>query len=120
MPHAKAKKPKAPRDYPGRLTRDEYYALPSAQRWLYAMRAKSDLLGLWRDCRRKRCRRAHACMGDQLCYQRPMLPDLKNPNLGRPDFKFSYSYPKELDEPFAILEHLPSNTLLKPPALRRK
>ncbi len=37
MPQAKAKKPKAPRDYPGRLTRDDYHALPSAQRWLLAM-----------------------------------------------------------------------------------
>jgi len=118
MPYAK--KPKVPRDYPGRLTRDEYYALPSAQRWLYAMRAKSDLLELWRTCRRKRCRRAHACMGDQLCHHRPMEADLNNPNLGRPDFEFSYSLPKELDEPFAILEHLPFNRLLKPPVLRRQ
>lgn len=51
---------------------------------------------------------------------RPMEADLKNPNLGRPDFEFSYHYPKELDEPFAILEHLPHNRLLKPPALRRR
>jgi hypothetical protein len=113
-------KKKAPRDYPGRLTRDEYYALPSAQRWLYAMRAKSDLLELWQDCRRKRCRRARACQGDERCWLRPALPDLNNPNLGRPDFKFSYSFPKELDEPFATLEHLPHNRLLKPPVLRRQ
>lgn len=32
-----------------------------------------------------------------------MEADLKNPNLGRPDFEFSYSYPKEFDR------------LLKPP-----
>jgi len=43
-----------------------------------------------------------------------------NPNLGRPDFKFSYEYPKELDEPFADLESLPHNRLLKPPMLRRR
>ena len=48
-----------------------------------------------------------------------MEADLKNPNLGRPDFEFSYNYPKELDEPFAILEHLPHNRLLKPPKLKR-
>jgi hypothetical protein len=29
-----AKNPKAPPDHPGRLTRDECYALPSAQRQL--------------------------------------------------------------------------------------
>ncbi len=44
-----------------------------------------------------------------------MEADLKNPNLRRPDFKFSHSYPKELHEPFAILEHLPFDQLLKPP-----
>jgi hypothetical protein len=113
-----AKKPKAPRDYPGRLTKDEYYALPSAQRWLLAMRAKSDLLALWRSCSKKPCRKARACRGDERCYTRPMQADLKNPNLGQPDFKFSYHYPEDLDEPFAILEHLSSNPLLKPPKRR--
>jgi hypothetical protein len=83
------------------------------------MRAKSDLLELWRTCSKKPCRKHHACHGDKLCYQRPMEADLKNPNLGRPDFVFSYKYPKELDEPFAILEHLPHNPLLKPPRLKR-
>ena len=117
MPHAKTVK--APRDYPGRLTREEYYALPSWERWLYAMRAKSDLLELWRSCSKKPCRKHRACHGDQLCHQRPMEADLKNPNLGRPDFKFSYHFPKELDEPFAILEHLPFNPLLKPPKRKR-
>jgi hypothetical protein len=118
MPHTK--KPKAPRDYPGRLTRDEYYALPAARRWLYAMRTKSDLLELWRSCRKKRCRRARACHGDELCYQRPIAADLKSPNLGQPDFEFSYKYPKELDEPFVDLENLPYNSLIKPPPLRRR
>ena len=69
---AHTNKSKVPRDYPGRLTRDEYYALPSAQRWLYAMRAKSDLLELWLTCRRKRCRRARACLGDDRCWLRPI------------------------------------------------
>ncbi len=51
-----------------------------------------------------------------LCFANPpTCYVLKNPNLGRPDFKFSYSYPKELDEPFAILEHLPFDPLPKPP-----
>jgi hypothetical protein len=118
MPHAK--KIKAPRDYPGRLTRDEYYALPGSQRWLYAMRAKSDLLELWRSCSKKPCRRARACQGDKLCHQRPFEADLKSPNLGRPDFVFRYKYPKELDEPFVALENLPFNPLIKPPPLRRR
>jgi hypothetical protein len=116
MPHAK--KPKAPRDYPGRLTKDEYYALPSAQRWLLAMRAKSDLLALWRSCSKKPCRKARACQGDERCHTRPLQADLKNPHLGDPDFVFSYHYPKELDEPFAILENLPHNPFLKPPQRR--
>lgn len=111
---------KAPRDYPGRLTREEYYALPTPQRWLLAMRAKSDLLELWRTCSKKRCRRARCCFGDKTCYMRPIQADLKNPNLGRPDFEFSYKYPKELDEPFAILEHLPFNLLLEPPERKRR
>ena len=118
MPHTN--KTKAPRDYPGRLTKDEYYALPSAQRWLFAMRAKSDLLGLWRTCSKKPCRKHHACHGDKRCYLRPLEADLKSPNLGRPDFEFSYKYPKELDEPFAILEHLPFNPLLEPPARKSR
>ncbi|GEM_PF-5967978 len=118
MPHAK--KPKVPRDYPGRLTRDEYYALPMARRWLLAMRAKSDLLELWRTCSKKPCKHARTCQGDDRCWLRPALADLKNPNLGRPDFEFSYKQPKELDEPFAILEHLSSNPMLKPPVLRRR
>jgi hypothetical protein len=111
-----ANKLKVPRDYPGRLTRDDYYALPAAQRWLLAMRAKSDLLGLWRTCSKKPCRKAHACQGDESCWLRPVEADMKNPNLGRPDFEFSYHYPKELDAPFAILEHLPFNPQLEPPA----
>lgn len=118
MPHPQTTK--VPRDYPGLLTKDEYYALPSAQRWLLAMRAKSDLLELWRTCSKKPCRKHHACHGDKLCYLRPIQADLKSPNLGRPDFEFSYKYPKELDEPFAILEHLPSNPLLTPPKLKRR
>ena len=118
MPHAK--KEKAAHDYPGGLTREEYYALPSAQRWLLAMRAKSDLLELWQTCSNKRCHRAHACQGDERCWLRPLEADLKNPNLGQPDFEFSYKYPKELDEAFVLLENLPHNPLLKPPVLQRR
>lgn len=116
----RANKLKAPRDYPGRLTKDEYYALPTPRRWLYAMRAKSDLLELWRTCSKKPCRKHHTCQGDERCWLRPAEADLKNPNLGRPDFVFSYRRPKELHEPFAILEHLPFNPSLEPPARKSR
>lgn len=115
-----AKKVQAPRAYPGGLTYDEYYALPGAQRWLLAMRAKSDLLGLWQTCSKKPCQHAHACRGDERCYLRPLEADFKNPKLGQPDFEFSYNYPKELDEAFVLLENLPFNPLLKPPVPQRR
>jgi len=124
MAHGKkhAKKVKAPRAYPGGLTYDEYYALPGGQRWLLAMRAKSDLLGLWQTCSKKPCQHAHACRGDDRCWLRPLEADFKSPNLGQPDFEFSYQYPKELDEAFVLLENLPHNPLIKPPPelLRRR
>jgi hypothetical protein len=66
---------------------------------------------LYRDITRGRRRAAHR----DYHAGRP-----ENLNPERPDFKFSYSYPQEPDEPFAILEHLSSNTLLEPPVLRRK
>ena len=112
-----AKKVQAPRAYPGGLTYDEYYALPGWQRWLLAMRAKSDLLELWRTCSKTPCRHARACRGDKQCWLRPLEADFKSPNLGRPDFEFSYEYPKELNEAFVLLENLPFNPLIKPPAL---
>jgi len=95
------------RTYPGRLTQEEWLKTPVDRRCLLAARAQSDLLGLWRSCDKKPCRRAHTCHGDARCKSRPWQADLKNPNLGRPDFRFSYRIPEELDEAYWILDSLP-------------
>lgn len=50
-------------DYPGRLTREEWRALPRDQRLDIAKRAECDILKLWRDCPTKSCRRARRCTG---------------------------------------------------------
>jgi hypothetical protein len=95
------------RTYPGRLTREEWLKRPVDQRCLLAARAQSDLLGLWRSCDKKPCRRAHTCHGDEQCRKRPRQADLNNPNLGRPDFRFSYRIPEELNTAYWILDSLP-------------
>jgi hypothetical protein len=93
--------------YPGRLTRQQWLTLTIGERALLAARAESDLLGLWRSCGRKPCRRAHACCGDARCSARPYAADFKNPNFGQPDFEFSFRYPAHLRLPAAILGQLP-------------
>jgi hypothetical protein len=95
------------RTYPGRLTREQWLKLSILQRCLLAARAESDLLGLWRSCSKKPCRRAHACRGDERCRLRPRQADFKDPNFGQPDFVFSFRFPEELRVPAAILDHLP-------------
>jgi hypothetical protein len=100
--------------YPGRLTREAWLQRSVGERALLVARAGSDLLGLWKSCSRKPCRRAHACQGDARCKSRPYEADFKNPNFGRPDFQFSFRYPGHLRIPSAILEHLPY--LHQPPA----
>jgi hypothetical protein len=60
--------------------------------------------------RQEPCRRAHACHGDKQCRKRPAQADLKNPNLGRPDFRFSYRIPEELNTAYWILDSLPYQT----------
>jgi hypothetical protein len=64
--------PKPKRDYPGRLTLDQWRALPSAKRHDLAMRAQCDVLGSFRYCTNKKCRRARSCSsGDPIaCRQR--------------------------------------------------
>lgn len=94
------------RTYPWRLTREEWLALSSRQRMLLAKRAESDLLELWRTCRKKPCRRAHACLGDERCKLRPYEADWKNPNFGQPDFEFSFHYPDHLCSPSALIRYL--------------
>jgi len=101
--------------YPGRLTRQQWLALSVSQRCLLAARAQSDLLGLWKSCRKKPCRRGHACHGDKRCKSKPWQTDLNNPNLGDPDFKFSYRPPEHLRIPGAILDQLPYLPAPSPP-----
>ncbi len=62
------------RNYPGRLTREQWRALPPAERRTAAKRAQCDLLELWRDCANKRCRRARCCVGDPHACERRHLP----------------------------------------------
>jgi hypothetical protein len=100
--------------YPGRLTREEWLKRSVKERCLLAARAQSDLLGLWRSCRRKPCRRAHACHGDERCRSRPYQADFNNPNFGRPEFAFSYRRPDHLRILSAIIDQLPF--LHEPPA----
>jgi len=52
------------RDYPGRLTREQWRALPSQQRDDMAKRAQCDLLGSFRFCTNKMCRRVRSCSGN--------------------------------------------------------
>jgi hypothetical protein len=49
------------RDYPGRLTRTQWQALPFDKRTDLARRAQCDLLGSFRFCTNKACRRARWC-----------------------------------------------------------
>ncbi len=103
------------RTYPGQLTREEWLQLSIKQRMLLAARAESDLLGLWRSCNKKPCRRAHACRGDERCKLRPYEADFRSPNFGQPDFKFSFRFPDRLRIPSAILGHLPFERAPPPP-----
>ena len=57
------------RNYPGRLTREEWQALPRAQCHDLARRGQCDVLGSFRFCTNKRCLRARSCRGDpNACY----------------------------------------------------
>ncbi len=103
------------RTYPGRLTREQWLKLSISQRRLLAARAESDLLGLWRACRKKPCRRAHTCHGDERCNLRPYEADFKSPNFGQPNFQFSFRFPDHLCIPSAILDHLPFERAPPPP-----
>ena len=52
------------RNYPGRLTHEQWLALPHNKRRDLAMRAQCDLMGSFRHCKHKLCRRARTCSGD--------------------------------------------------------
>ena len=49
---------------PGRLTHEQWRALPHNKRRDLAMRAQCDLMGSFRHCKHKLCRRARTCSGD--------------------------------------------------------
>jgi len=60
------------RSFPGRLTLKEWLAVPFGKRVPLVWRAQCDLLGSFRFCTKKRCRRERTCCGDnpQACRQR--------------------------------------------------
>lgn len=60
------------RSFPGKLTLEEWRRAPSATRVLLVRRAQCDLLGSYRFCTVKRCKRARTCISDKPmeCWQR--------------------------------------------------
>jgi hypothetical protein len=52
------------RSFPGRLTLEEWLKVPFIERITLIWRAQSDLMGSFRFCAKKRCRRARSCCGD--------------------------------------------------------
>jgi len=60
------------RSFPGRLTLEEWLAVPFRKRIPLVWRGQCDLLGSFRFCANKRCRRERTCCGDdpQACRQR--------------------------------------------------
>ena len=52
------------REYPGRLTLEQWRALPRDKRCDMAKRAQCDLLGSFRFCLNKMCSRARSCSSD--------------------------------------------------------
>ncbi len=53
---------------PRRMTLRQWRRLPFPSRWWYLARAQCNLLGYWRDCKNRRCRRARRCLEPQPCY----------------------------------------------------
>jgi len=81
-------------NYPDRRTIEEWRALPARQRRELAWRAQCDLLGSFRHCANKRCRRARSCSGDaRACVDRL--------------WKLMPSKPKTLRSEIARLDALP-------------
>ena len=65
-------RPQTTRSFPGRLTLEEWLARPLRARTDLIRRAQCDLLGSFRFCANKRCRRERTCCGDDpgACRQR--------------------------------------------------
>jgi hypothetical protein len=63
---------KGRRSFPGRRTLEEWLAIPFRQRIPLVWRAPADLLGSFRSCPNKRCRRHRMCCSDQpeVCRKR--------------------------------------------------
>ncbi len=60
------------RSFPGRLTLEEWFAMPWRSRIKLIWRAQADLLGSFRYCADKRCRRHRLCVSDdpEACWKR--------------------------------------------------
>ena len=60
------------RSFPGRLTLEQWYAAGRAERLDLISRAQADLLGSFRFCTVKQCRRARSCrsVDPRQCHQR--------------------------------------------------
>jgi hypothetical protein len=82
------------RSFPGRLTLEEWLALPYIKRIKLIWRAQCDLFGSFRFCARKPCRRARTCCGDD--------PDACREKLWR----LKTMKPKTLRREWARLERL--------------
>jgi hypothetical protein len=55
--------------YPGRRTFQQWKLLTYQERNAWVTQAKCDLLGLWKTCRKRRCRRDRTCRGYQFdCF----------------------------------------------------
>jgi hypothetical protein len=52
------------RSFPGRLMLEQWLALPYRRRAPLVVRAQCDLLGSFRFCANKQCRRLRTCCGD--------------------------------------------------------
>jgi hypothetical protein len=55
--------------YPGRRTFQQWKQLTYQERNAWVTQAKCDLLGFWKTCRKRRCRRDRTCRGYQFdCF----------------------------------------------------
>lgn len=57
------------RSFPGRLTLEQWRATPAKTRLRLVRQAQCDLLGSFRFCANKRCRRGRTCVADDAVHQ---------------------------------------------------
>jgi hypothetical protein len=77
------------RSFPGRLTLEEWLASPSRKRVDLVRRAQCDLLGSFRFCADKQCRRQRTCRGDDpgaCCHTLWCLKKVKKPKTLRAEW----------------------------------